>query len=248
MVQSSRRNFKRWLVKPIYSLFNKTVLRLSNYLLGSARLQFRATTIKDILIERAKQQSADYVEQRMPSALCFNRREELWEYALQKVSVTGTFAEFGVWKGNSINWFARNRPQEKWFGFDSFEGLSEDWAGWELSKGAFNLHGRLPVVEHNVELIKGWFDQTIPAFLARSEPSGFSFIHLDSDTYGAAKCVLNLIKPHLQMGTVIIFDEYFGYPGWRQGEFLAWREFVDYHKLTYEYLGFSNEEVAVRLL
>ena len=245
MVQSSQQSFKRWLVKPIYKLFNKTVLRLSSYLLGSARLQFRATTIKDILIGAPNNNRRLLEQCRLHFA---STKEELWGYALKKTSAPCICAEFGVWKGNSINWFASIRPQEKWFGFDSFEGLSEDWAGWELSKGAFNLHGRLPAVEQNVELIKGWFDQTVPAFLSRGGPSKFSFIHLDSDTYGAAKCVLALIKPHLQTGTVIVFDEYFGYPGWRQGEFLAWHEFVDIHKLKYEYLGFSNEEVAVRLL
>jgi hypothetical protein len=46
-------------------------------------------------------------------------------------------------------------------------------------------------------------------------------------------------------GTVIIFDEYFGYRGWRMGEFKAWKEFVDQHGVEYEYLAFSVESVSL---
>ena len=35
-------------------------------------------------------------------------------------------------------------------GFDSFEGLREDWAGTDVEKGHFNLDGKIPKLNKNV--------------------------------------------------------------------------------------------------
>jgi hypothetical protein len=51
-------------------------------------------------------------------------------------------------------------------GFDSFEGLPGDWAGTKEAKGAFSLRGRLPKEPGNARLHVGWFDRTLPDFLA----------------------------------------------------------------------------------
>jgi hypothetical protein len=61
-------------------------------------------------------------------ALSFKDREDLWKYAFSKKNMVGTIAEFGVWKGESINYLAK-LTNETIFGFDSFEGLQEDWRG-----------------------------------------------------------------------------------------------------------------------
>jgi len=47
---------------------------------------------------------------------------------------------------------------------------------------------------------------------------------------------------------VIVFDEYFNYPNWERHEFKAWQEFVTRHALTYQYLAFARQQVAVRIL
>jgi len=51
------------------------------------------------------------------------------------------------------------------------------------------------------------------------------------------------------VGTVIVFDEYFGYPGWREHEYRAWQEFVAASGVRFDYEGFTegNEQVIVRL-
>jgi len=48
---------------------------------------------------------------------------------------------------------------------------------------------------------------------------------------------------------VIVFDEYFNYPGWRQHEYKAFQEFIANTGLKYRYIGFSAEKghVAVQI-
>jgi hypothetical protein len=194
-------------------------------------------------LSRAISDSADYADKNMGSALMFNTREQLWDYAINKIKFKGLVAEFGVFEGYSINYFAKKIPQDI-YGFDSFVGLQEDWDGWILPKGTFDLKGKLPKVKKNVHLIKGWFDETIPDFM-KIHDHNFSLIHIDCDTYNATKIALSCINLKIVQGTVIIFDEYFGYRGWRLGEHMAWKEFVAVNFVEYEYIGFSSDQVVL---
>ena len=200
-------------------------------------------TVLDELERRTVADCAEYAQQNMSKSLSFESAASLWGHALSKRAVSGLLIEFGVWKGRSINYFAR-KVTDTIYGFDSFEGLKEDWSGWGFAKGAFDLGGKLPKVENNVILVKGWFDKTLPSFLVQHQQP-VSLLHIDSDTYDSAKVILDLIGSRITQGTVIIFDEYFGYRGWRMGEFKAWKEFVSKHGIKYEYLGFSVESVSL---
>ncbi len=224
---------------------DKTIVRMVNYLV------FRATAgrrnVIEIIIEKALVDSAEYAESRMQEALYFRSKEDLWDFALSRLEFGGMVAEFGVFEGYSINYFARKLGMDaRIYGFDSFEGLREDWKGHILKVGDFSLGGRLPKAARNVELIKGWFDETVPDFLA-NHPEDFSFVHIDSDTYEAARTLLKLVGWRFREGTVIVFDEYFGFRGWRYGEWKAWQEFVESAGVQYEYIGFAKEQVAIKI-
>ena len=39
---------------------------------------------------------------------------------------------------------------------------------------------------------------------------------------------------------MIMFDEYYNYPNWREHEYKAWQEIVAARKITYRYIGFST--------
>ncbi len=51
-------------------------------------------------------------------------------------------------------------------------------------------------------------------------------------------------------GTVILFDEHFNYPGWRDHEYKAFQEFVASRSLRCRYLAYNTSEwnVAVKIL
>jgi hypothetical protein len=51
-------------------------------------------------------------------------------------------------------------------------------------------------------------------------------------------------------GTVIVFDEYFNYPGWRLHEFKAFQEFISTTNRKYRYIGLSAEKghIAVQII
>jgi len=48
---------------------------------------------------------------------------------------------------------------------------------------------------------------------------------------------------------VIVFDEYFNFPGWEQHEYKAFQEFIAATNRTYEYIGCAPRHfsVAVKL-
>ena len=106
----------------------------------------------------------------------------------------------------------------------------------------------LPSVRKNVHLIKGWFDQTLPRFLAE-HPEQAAYLHIDSDLYSSAKTVLDLFTPRIRTGTIIVFDEFFNYPGWQQGEYKAFQEFLSATGAQFENVGYSvsDEPVAVMI-
>jgi len=194
------------------------------------------------------QSSADYISRNMATVAPWNDRDAGILKALSEAPKDGLVCEFGVYKAQSTNLIARTRPGTI-HGFDSFEGLPEDWhVGY--GKRAFALpEGHLPPVEKNVRLHVGLFDQTLPDFL-RENPERAAFIHIDSDLYSSAAYVLNQLRERIGPGTVIVFDEYFNHPNWENGEFKAFQEFIAASGLSYEYLGYtvSYTQVAVRIL
>jgi O-methyltransferase len=119
------------------------------------------------------------------------------------------YLEFGVFEGESIREVARLNPNPgvRLYGFDSFQGLPQDWNA-EKKKGTFDVGGRTPEVDDlRVSFVEGWFDQTLPPFLARYQPQDQLWIHIDADLYGSALCVLTYLNRHIRPGTIVVFDE-----------------------------------------
>jgi len=195
---------------------------------------------------RALQRSVDYIESAMPEALGLENQRELIDFSLHAVAVDGHYLEFGVFTGGTIRYIARCIGSRTIHGFDSFEGLPEAWSGLGLGGKTFDVKGRLPRVPGNVTLHRGYFDKSLPQWLT-DHPGQVAFVHIDCNLYSSTKTILDLLAPRLAKGTVILFDEYFNFPGWEQHEFKAFQEFVAAHGVKYDYLAFARQQVAVRI-
>lgn len=197
--------------------------------------------------KRALALTAEYVDRYLQNIKPTDSKFALLTDALGQADLVGDrlICEFGVFRGDTINHLAQ-MTQKTVFGFDSFEGLPEDW-GHGLSKGHFALK-ELPKVRSNVALMKGWFHETIPPFLEHQKGM-IGFIHVDCDLYSSTKVVLERLKSRFAPGAVIVFDEYFNYPAWEQGEYKAFQEFLGETGHAVEFIGYNckGHQVAVRL-
>jgi hypothetical protein len=194
---------------------------------------------------RAAQESADFVDHHMPMAKSHPDKFALLKSAIAQIEVDGLCCEFGVYRGETLNFIASLLPGQI-HGFDSFEGLPEDWRqGHE--KGTFAV-GHLPRVRPNVRLYKGWFEDTLPPF-REQHPGPVAFLHLDADLYSSTKTVLDILGDGIVPGTVIAFDEFFNYPGWREGEYRAFHEFCRERQVEVRYFGFvrRDEQAAAKI-
>lgn len=196
------------------------------------------------LKERAHRETLDFIIEHMPEALAFDTPRELMRHALGRVEIAGLFAEFGVNQGGTANFIARMRKDCTLHGFDSFEGLPEDWFGNAMAAGSFNRKGRLPKVPANVILHEGWFDKTLPPFVA-GNAGPLAFMHVDCDLYSSTSTIFHHLGERIVPGTVIVFDEYFNYPNWKAHEHKAFCEFKAKTGREFRYLGYSIQQVAV---
>ena len=158
-----------------------------------------------------------------------------FDLATQAAKVEGSVLEFGVRHANSTRQLASLAKQDM-HGFDSFEGIPEDWH--DEGRGSYSTKGVIPKVPSNIHLHAGWFDATLPKFLADNSENA-RLINIDCDIYSSTKTVLDLLAQRIVKGTVIIFDEYIGNEHWREDEFKAFQEAVKTYGWHYEYIAFS---------
>ena len=193
------------------------------------------------------EESARFIIENMIKTPTFQNNLELLSFALKNVTVDGQYLEFGVYQGRSINHIAKEIKEKSIVGFDSFEGLPEDWRS-EFERGHFAVE-KLPEVEQNVTLVKGFFCDTLPDFV-KEHNEIVAFMHIDSDLYSSAMDIFRSFRELIVSGTIIVFDEFFNYPDWKNGEYKALMEFVKTTDVKFEYIGYveTHEQVAIRII
>lgn len=216
-----------------------------------SQLPERKRTTFDYVWERAKADSAEFVSNNISKALVFRTSPEIWTYAMSVIAPQGYLLEFGVYKGSSINYLSNILKQKNdkrvFYGFDSFLGLQEDWSGHFRPASSYSLGNRLPPVNDNVVLIDGMVQDTLLSFLDKNKPDYISFLHVDTDTYTPCRYVLEKTIHLWRSGTIILFDELIGYPGWKEHEYKAWQEILALHQIEFEYIAFADEQALVRI-
>ena len=196
--------------------------------------------IEKKLKEELSNETFTHFKEQFKQSILFENNKEgpmaIREYAIQNSLLNDKhkeyyYLEFGVWKGESANFFSKF--VNKLYCFDSFEGLKEDWVGTKHPKGYLNLNKEIPSLNSNVEPVVGWVEDTLEGFLNNHNPK-INFVHLDMDTYSPTKFTLEKIKPYLVKGAIILFDELYNCPGWRNGEYKALTEVFKEDEFKYK--------------
>ena len=99
----------------------------------------------------------------------FAHPRELHEFLISLPDLGGAinYLEFGVHQGESIRWWVEQNgdPESRFHGFDSFEGLPEDWRS-DFRKGHFSTDGKTPdIADERCSFQVGWFHET-PAIVS----------------------------------------------------------------------------------
>jgi hypothetical protein len=233
------------------------------YLLGILRklLEFANNILKvksqskspaELYLDTVSRESYEIFKDEFKNSYVFTDDESIRTFAIneaiKKFSKEKLFLEFGVYKGNSINLFAKylKNIDAKIYGFDSFVGLKDEWITNNFhAKGHFNLNKNKPKILSNIELIDGWVEDTIDNFIEKNIEKKIGFVHFDMDTYSSTKLILEKIKKYLEPGAVILFDEFYGFPNWEKYEFKAFKEV--FSNKEFKYIAFANRQACIRI-
>jgi hypothetical protein len=197
---------------------------------------------------RAARRTYDFVDAEMPNAMFATDQFSVIEAKKDEMmTLGGQILDLGVYKGGSTRALARIFPKSTIHGFDSFEGLPDDWS--HVMKGDFgDVQGALPDMPDNVRLYKGWFDDTLPTWIGGHGSEPISILRVDCDIYSSTKTIFDVLEPLLRPGTWVVFDELIGYYGWEQHEHKAFSEFIDRTGHGYEYIAYGLTYTIAKLV
>jgi hypothetical protein len=170
----------------------------------------------------------------------YHRRYQLYEAISQAEWLKETaidYIELGVCGGHSFTWWLAHNinPDSKFYGFDTFEGLPENFGPFRKGSMAVALES-LQITDSRARLFKGLFQQTLIPFLEQYKNERKKLIHLDADLFSATLFSLSQWYRFLQDGDIILFDE-FAVP---KHEFRAFQIFTESFYVNYEVIGAAN--------
>lgn len=224
------RNFAKRVLSPLRRLG-------SRFVSDPARVDKETMVYKAGFIASADNVEGDYLEFGVMAGNSFIRAYKALYQAhldLTKVTDFNNVTDEDV-RDRNLTWADR-----RFFAFDSFEGLPEitglDTHGTEFAQGKYRCSldkfrtnvRQAGVPDAKIICVKGWFDETLTDETRRKHNlQKAAIIFIDSDLYESAKSALNFVKPLLVDGTVLMFDEWYGYRGNPDlGERRAFREFM----------------------
>ncbi|HBY69951.1 MAG TPA: hypothetical protein DEG69_20715, partial [Flavobacteriaceae bacterium] len=143
-------------MKFINTITKKLARKIAKFILPELKnlfqdeLSYSNHNLKYKMQQIASEDTAHFVLDNIPINKAFKDRYSLLAYCCnllkeREKDTNGAILEFGVWKGSTINHMANILPNLQFFGFDSFEGLSEPWIFND--KGAFGNIKELPMVK-----------------------------------------------------------------------------------------------------
>lgn len=162
-----------------------------------------------------------------------SRRDEIFQWVAERHGESKLlYLEFGVHQGATIKAFAKILKSSSAIlhGFDSFVGLPERWNSYN-KRGHFSTDGQIPQIsDRRVSFFKGWFHETLKSYTLPEHD--LLFINIDCDLYSSSSQVLSSLMPHIRLGTLLYFDEFYD----RNHELKAFEEFLEVSGYKFECL------------
>jgi O-methyltransferase len=200
---------------------------------------------------RLQNQAMQQLYLKSPAPTKFENVELLYDFVCEQLAETpATYLEFGVSSGATMRRFAARlrHPGSRFYGFDCFDGLPEDWPvhgpRGVFPKGAFSTRGSMPKIEDaRVELIKGYFQNTLPPFLAGGNVGGPNphIVHYDADLYSATLFIATTLWHHLP-------DYFFVMDEFCYDEIVALRDFVLSYPVSVAFLAQCGDKLFGRVV
>lgn len=199
--------------------------------------------------------AVEFVSKYLYNAKCLESDAEAIRFASDSVIIDGAFLEMGTRIGKTLSFIGMLNPKKQVYGFDSFNGFSEDWnSGFQympsgiVAKDALALDDNygfkegkfIPPMPKNVVIFKGYFCEVLPQFkqqILKGDP--IAFLHIDCDTYSSTRDVFSALKENIVSGTVILFDELYNYPNFREHEWKALQELQVEKNIDIDFIGFN---------
>ena len=134
---------------------------------------------------------------------------------LKREGVRGSFAELGVYKGDSARVIHRMDPDRKFHLFDTFGGFTRDDLKGETGEAATYTTENFADTSvekvmrriggnRNIETHPGYFPDSAVCL----ENESFAFVNIDCDLYKPSKAGLDFFYPRLSRGGVIFVHDY----------------------------------------
>jgi len=179
----------------------------------------------------------------------YSKRYQLYRHVVDTQYIENQaidYLELGVCGGQSFEWWvgANKNPDSRFYGFDTFEGLPENW-GVFFNKG--DMYAAVPNLnDTRAEFIKGLFQETMVPFL-KTHPldnGKRKVIHLDADLFSSTLFSLTMLFPYLKKDDILFFDE-FNVPN---HEFYALKLLTEAFYVQTELIGAVNNYYQVALI
>jgi O-methyltransferase len=151
-------------------------------------------------------------------------RRPYFEMAFRRVGelqLPGDYLEFGTYRGTSMILASHSAAKYglntmRFFAFDSFQGLPED-EGKVFQRGTcacseqdftrMVAHAGVPI--DKLVKVKGFYSESLTRDVkVRNRLERAAIVHVDCDLYSSTKDVLAFIEDLVQVGTIIIFDDW----------------------------------------
>ena len=202
----------------------------------------------------------EWMDYRLEEAVWRPDRESCLQFSLIKSTPGGFIAEFGVGRGQSLNYIA-DMTDETVHGFDLFRGLSLG-SLFPFSDDELPSHGTASAPESGRELCQmldrcqvrfafnarlwpGSFCESLPIFLDEVRAPA-RFVHIGCKPYQSVLDALFGLEGRIVRGTVVQFERLWNCWGWQDQAYRALREFSESTGLEFRFLArTSGEQVTV---